>query len=128
MAGAKSDRIMIFELIKRTMLPGTRIPKPRSKETYRFVRWGFSRGEEALVYQIPAKPGTKKLSTKRIPRSVFEEAYETLLNKGEITKVWFANAFPKVDADGSCNFTTLGGIFQILNLAEWAGEGVYRRL
>jgi hypothetical protein len=118
---------MICKRIKETIVPGTIIPKPRSTRPYCFMYWGKSRGEEAFVYGIPTKPGTNKSSTKRIPCSVFEEAYK-VLQTGEITKRWFVKTFPKVNKDGGCDFTTLGGVFQLLGLAEWSKEGVYRRL
>jgi hypothetical protein len=120
---------MIIENIKTNVPPGTIIPKPRSREVYLVIGWKTNKsGEEVLEYSIPARSDTMKRSTKRIPSSVFREAYEVLCDKGEITKDWLASTFPKVDACGGCNFTTLGGIFQLLGLAEWEKPGVYRRL
>ena len=119
---------MIWNLIKETIKPGTIIQKPKSKKKYHFLGCGVSRGEESFVYELPTNPNTKRSSKKRIPCSAFNEAYKILLKNGEITKTWFASAFPKVNADGGCNFTTLGGVFQIIKLAEWINAGTYRRL
>lgn len=128
MGDSKLDPKTICSQIRDALKKGVRIPKPRSKEAYRFVGWRSSRGEEAFVYEIPERPGSKRPSTKRIPCSAFKEACRTLLENGEITRAWFAEAFPQVNADGSCNFTTLGGIFQILGLAKCVRPGVYQRL
>jgi len=120
---------MIIELIKSKVPPGTIIPKPQSKKVYPVTGWKHNRqGKEVLEYSIPTKSGTGKQQKKTIFSEVFEAAYEALCSKRDITKDWLANTFPKVNAAGGCNFTTLGGIFEILNLVERAGRGVYRRL
>ena len=126
--GERGGTTMIIELIKRKVPPGTTIPKPQSKKVYLVIGWKNNRqGEDVLEYSIPTKSGTGKRSRKTIPSSVFEAAHETLCSKGQITKDWFANTFPKVDASGGCNFTTLGGIFEILKLVKRTSRGVYRR-
>lgn len=119
--------VMILSRIKRVVTPGTRIPKPQSPRTYVVKGWGNSRGEEALVYQLPAKLGTKRRSEKRIRASAFEDAYKVLKSQGEITHGWFAQQYPDLEADGACNFTTLGGVLELLGEAEYAGPGVYRK-
>ena len=119
---------MTLSQIKQTVFPGVIIPKPLSKQVYVVVGWGRSRGEEALVYRLPPKPNTKKASTKRIPASVFEEANKELRGTGQITRVWFQRSFPVVDADGDCNFTTLGGVFELLGRAVYARPGVYKKV
>jgi hypothetical protein len=118
---------MIIPRIKRVIRPGTKIPKPQTRRAYVVIGWGMSRGEEALVYELPTRPGTKRSSRKRIPSSAFEETYRILVDTGEITRDWFVSHYPKLDADGSCNFTTLGGIFVLLEEAVYERPGVYKR-
>lgn len=118
---------MILQRIKAVAKPGTRIPKPRSTEIYTVVGWGQSRGEEALVYRLPTKAGTKKSSRKRITASAFVAGFEVLRKSGELTREWFARNFPTLEGDGSCNFTTLGGILELLGEAQYAGPGVYKK-
>ena len=117
----------ILNRIKKVAVAGTVIPKPMSSQGYVVVGWGISRGEEALVYRIPTKTGAGKASTKRVPSSVFEAADAVLAATGEITHSWFATAFPQVHADGACNFTTLGGVFELLGEVVYAEPGRYRR-
>jgi len=121
------NEIPILERIKKATPPGTKIPKPESDESYIVVGWGTSRGEEALVYELPVKPTSMKASQKRIHASAFRFADEVLKTTDEITRSWFAANFPELERDGSCNFTTLGGIFELLGLAVYEGRGVYRR-
>ena len=118
---------MIIERIKKIARPGTKIPKPKSTEEYIIVRWGKSRGEEALVYQLPMKPTSKKPSEKRLTISAFKKGYEVLIHKGEISYSWFKKEFPNLEKDGSCNFTTLGGIFALLGEANYEHSGIYKR-
>jgi hypothetical protein len=120
--------ITIIGRIKAVLPPGARIPKPQSYENYQVVRWDSSRGEEALVYRLPIRPGTKKPSEKRIPASAFITAYEVLQQTGKITRDWFRNNFPKLEADGTCNFTAIGGIFELLGEAFYAEPGIYRAI
>lgn len=90
------------------------------------VGWGTSRGEEALIYELPRGQASKKASQKRIPTSVFSCAFDTLVRTGQITRPRFRATFPEHEADGSCNFTTLGGIFVLLGDVCYAERGVYR--
>lgn len=90
---------------------------------WRVVGWGDSQGERALVYSIPPRPGTKKLSKKRIRCSVFEKAL-VALKRGELTRTWF-DTFPESN-HGRCNFIILGIILERLGLAEPTERGGYR--
>jgi hypothetical protein len=80
-----------------------------------------------LVYHIPPKAGTTRASEKRLTTSAFRAAFEVLTQSGSITRRWFAAAFPELDADGGCNFTTLGGVFVLIGEAHYGGRGVYRK-
>ena len=117
-----------LDRIKKVAVAGRTIPKPTSSHGYAVIEWGISRGEEALVYRIPTKGNTVRASTKRVPSSVFEAADGVLAATGEITRAWFAKTFPKVWADGACNFTTLVGVFELLGDVTYAEPGKYRRV
>ena len=112
----------IIEYVK-AIPKGTQIPKPESDEIYTVVGLGKSRGEPALVYQIPGK----SKSTKRVPLSAFKWADEQLVTTGKLVHSDFTDAFPKVDNDGGCNFTTLGGVFVLMGDAFYETRSVYRR-
>ena len=101
------------------------VPKPLSSGTCRLLRIGESRGARALVYELPKRPESKRASTKRIPLSVFEECADRLSDTGSFTRTWFAEHYPKLESDGTCNFTTVGGILQLLGLALYSGSGEY---
>jgi hypothetical protein len=117
---------MILNRVKAIAVPSMRIPKPQSTQAYEVVGWRMSRGEEAVVYRIPMQPGTRKASEKRIQASAFVRAFEVLTDAGEITRSWFKREFPELQADGTCNFTTLGGIFELLGEARYVRPGIYR--
>jgi hypothetical protein len=119
---------MLISRIKAVATPGTRIPKPESDQIYEVRGWTTSRGEEALVYQIPKKPGTKRASQKRIPVSAFQKSFVVLTESGTLTRRWFQTVFPVLDDDGTCNFTTIGGIFELLGEARYLERGVYAKV
>jgi len=123
----RGGNIMIIERIKSDVRPGTIIPKPQSAREYRVVGWGQSRGEDALVYSIPTRLSRTKPSKKRIKISDFKAAYDVLVKTGEFTYSWFEDTLPDCAKDGSCNFTTIGGIFELLGEAQYGERGVYRR-
>lgn len=118
---------MILERIKSDVRPGTVIPKPQSALEYRVVGWGQSRGEDALVYSIPTRSSGGKPSTKRIKISDFQAAYDVLVKTGKFTHNWFEENLPDCAKDGNCNFTTIGGIFELLGEAQYGHRGAYRR-
>lgn len=112
----------IIDRIKN-ICSGTRIPKPESEDAYTVKGIGRSRGEDALVYFIPGTSG----STKRVPLSAFVWAEEQLSSTGKLLRTEFSHAYPEWDSDGSCNFTTLGGVFVFFGEAEYESRGVYSK-
>ena len=46
---------------------------------------------------------------------------------GELRTSWFTSALPGCSGEGSCNFTTIGGVFELLGLAVRDGRGAYRK-
>jgi len=47
------------------------------------------------------------------------------LETGSLTRTWFVEHYPKLEKDGTCNFTTVGGVLQLLGLARYSGPGEY---
>ena len=104
--------IDIIEKINRVALPGTVIPKPRTKE-HLVKEWSISAGERALVYTMPNKNNPDKLDSKLIKESDFRKSYYQLTTYGTFTKQWLKLNLPVLAKQG-CNFTTIGGIFELL--------------
>lgn len=54
--------------------------------------------------------------------------YKKLAEYGELTRKWFENEFPTEYVSSPCNFTTIGGIFIQMKIAEYGGNnsGIYR--
>ena len=118
---------MIIEKIKCIAVTGIAIPKLEAKEKFTIKGWGKRRGEDALVYIIPNTKNPQKHNEKGITVSEFEKAYKQLCDSGELTKVWFNKHLGKCANEGSCNFTSLGGIFELLGEAKYEHRCVYKR-
>ena len=110
------------------LTPGTVIPKPAAKSEFSIKGWGKRAGETALVYLIPNHTNTAKPYQKGVTVSEWEEAYRELTSSGELTKEWFDAHLPRCHEEGSCNFTTIGGIFSLLGIAEYKERGMYRKV
>jgi len=106
---------------------GTVIPKPEAKGDFIIKGWGMRRGERALIYTIPNHKNSSKPHQKGITRSEWERAFERLQGTGEFTHLWFNTALPACAKEGSCNFTTIGGVFQLLGLAAYKRRGIYSK-
>ena len=124
MKSKKSD--FIVSRIRAEILDGTRVPKPKA-ESYEIKGWGFRRKEPALVYFIPNRRKPENPWEKGITETEFVEAYDRLCEAGEFTRKWFNISIPKCAKEGGCNFTTIGGIFDLLGEASYSGKGVYER-
>ncbi len=115
----------IIQRLKKSIMPGTVIPKPEAKEPFRVKGWGIRRGEEALIYLIPNNNNPDKPYEKGINISEWEKAYDQITSKNEFSHKWFKQNMPACEDEGRCNFTTIGGIFEFLGIAEYE-PGVYR--
>ena len=104
---------------------GTEIPKPEAKAAFRIKGLGIRRGETALIYTIPSHTGSKPYQ-KGITLAEFEKAYSQLKRSGSLTASWFNQELPACAKEGSCNFTSLGGIFELLGVAKYSGRGEYK--
>ena len=114
-----------IKLIEQTATPGTVIPKPEPRGDFIVKRWGRRRGERALIYTIPNHNDQKSPYEKGITESEWVEAYDRLIETGQITRKWFRCAMAECNAEGSCNFTTIGGMFELLGVASYAQRGTY---
>ena len=117
---------MIVERVKSEMSSGTTIPKPNAKGKFLVKGWGRRRDQSALIYTIPNHKNPSKPYQKGISESEFESAYSELKSSGEFSRSWFNSHLSACAKEGGCNFTTIGGVFELLGEARYAGKGVYR--
>jgi|SRR3990172_6005088 len=115
---------MIVDRITNEIMPGQIIPKPFTK-TNSVKGWGKRRDQPALIYYIPSRNSNKKPYQKGVTESEFELAYRHLMQTESLTRKWFNENLTDCAAEGPCNFTTIGGIFQLLGIARYVGKGLY---
>jgi hypothetical protein len=118
---------VIFEEIKICARPGMMIPKPLTKNEFLIKGWGKRRGESALIYTIPNHKHPSRILEKGITISEFEKAFIQVSSAGNFTRAWFNMTLPKCAMEGSCNFTSIGGVFTLLGLVYYSRRGVYER-
>ena len=116
---------MILEQLAR-IEAGTVIPKPRARGIFVVKGWGTRRGERALIYKIPNNKNPERPYEKGVTIPEFKQAYEKIVQFGEFSSRWFKENMNECSKDGSCNFTTIGGIFELLGLAVY-DYGTYIR-
>ncbi|MDD4051500.1 MAG: hypothetical protein PHR28_06345 [candidate division Zixibacteria bacterium] len=110
---------MIIGKIERIeKLVGRTIPKPRSKHQ-KVKGWGRRQGERALVYWIPNHKDPENRSQKGVNESEWRKAHKRLMSGEPLTRAWFQEKMRACDKEGGCNFTTIGGIFQLLRIAKY---------
>lgn len=81
-----------------------------------------------MDYTFPSKSHPNKPNQKAITEREFIGCEEILRIRGELRRSWYKEEFPKISNSRPCNFTTIGGIFINLGLAEYARRGIYRRV
>ena len=118
-------RRKILELVRD--FANFEIPKPEAKKPFRIKGMGTRRGEEALIYTIPSHTRENPYE-KGITVSEFEKAYRELQETGSLTRSWFNASLSACGKEGSCNFTTIGGVFQLLGMARYVERGRYDAL
>jgi hypothetical protein len=96
--------------IKAVAPPGTNIPKPQARAPFR-VKGGFRRGQRALIDTIPNHSSPARPHERGITYAELEQAYAQLQQTGRLTTTWFQEHLSRCYAEGSCNFTTVGGLF-----------------
>lgn len=118
---------MIGQQVRDLVLnsPGLEIPKPEAKAPFKIKCMGKRRKQEAFIYTIPSHSPNSKYYAKGITIPEFEIAYSELKRNGSITRSWFNSKLSACAKEGGCNFTTIGGIFELLGVAKYAERGVY---
>ena len=111
--------------IEKVISPGAVIPKPQARSDFIVEGWGKRRGERALIYTIPNHKTPTKPYQKGITDSEWVQAFEHLMTAGEFSRGWFDRSMPSCAKEGGCNFTTIGGIFEVLGYAAY-DRGLYR--
>ena len=117
---------MIVDRIRKRISAGDEIPKPEAPGKFLVKGWGSRRGDDALIYYVPNRKHFDKPYQKGIAVSEFEAAYRQLVETGELTRRWFDEQLVGCAQEGSCNFTTIGGIFELLGEARYDKRGVYK--
>lgn len=116
----------LLDRITDKILPGSVIPKPEGKADFRVKGLGKRRNERALIYTIPNHNTVDKPYEKGISASEWEAAYGQLNSAGELSRKWFNENLSACAQEGGCNFTTIGGIFELLGIARYDSRGLYR--
>lgn len=118
---------MIVNRVREHIVSGMTIPKPDAKADFRIKGWGKRRGNPALIYFIPNHKTPENPYQKGITEQELEDAYTSLIASGKFTREWFHKNLSECAFEGGCNFTTIGGIFELLGVARYSNRGVYLR-
>ena len=84
-------------------------------------------GARALVYRISNDKVPTKPYQKGITVSEWAQAFEQLMAAGDFSRSRFERSMPACAKEGGCNFTMIGGIFELLGYAAY-DCGSYRRV
>lgn len=103
------------------------IPKPEAKADFKIKGMGKRRGEDALIYRIPSHSNKAPYYEKGVTINEFEHAHVQLIDTGSFTRSWFKENLKDCAKEGSCNFTTIGGVFVLLGLAEYSSKATYQQ-
>lgn len=104
---------------------GTEIPKPHAKAPFLIKRLGKRRGEQALIYQIPSHSEKTPFYEKGVTLTEFDMAHSQLMSTEKFTRDWFNTNLSACAKEGACNFTTIGGIFELIGIAKYQCIGTY---
>jgi hypothetical protein len=116
---------MIVEQIRAKARSGVVIPKPEAKSDFIVKGWGRRRGEEALVYFVPNHENPGRPNQKGVNISEWKKAYSRVMSGEDFSRQWFETNMTACFDEGDCNFTTIGGIFRLLDLVDYE-RGVYK--
>jgi len=119
---------MLEGRIKAVAPPGTIIPEPRAQGQFRVKGDGIRRNQHALIYTIPNHKNPTAPHEKGITYAELEKAYAQLRQTGMLEMKWFQKHLTACNAEGSYNFTTAGGLFELLGEAKYERLGAYRWL
>jgi hypothetical protein len=124
-AAATMEAKMLEARIKAVATSGTVIPKPQAQAPFRVKGDGIRRGRRALVYTIPNHGNPAKPHEKGVTYVELEEDLRTATTGRNVDQRLASTASSWLYAEGSCDFTTVGGLFVLLGKAEYAGPGSY---
>jgi hypothetical protein len=116
---------MLQRRIRAVAARGTTIPKPQARKAFRVKGNGVRRGQPALIYTIPNQSDPTRPHEKGVTYDELERAYAQLQRTGRLTTAWFQKNLSGCYAEGSCNFTTVGGLFELLGEAAYESRGVH---
>lgn len=122
-----SQLLNILALLQEKAPPGTVIPKPQARADFIVKGWGKRRGEDALIYTIPNHSNPRAPHEKGVTSSEWKQAFGQLIASGDFSHQWFNECMRACAKEGSCNFTTIGGIFELLGYAKY-DRGSYSRV
>ena len=75
---------------------------------------------DGFTYAIGENGNTKKVTYDEIA-----DAIEKINVQGFIDRRWHKTSFPKIAASRPCNFTSIGGVLQALEVVKYSGNGRY---
>lgn len=99
---------MSFDELKQSIQPGLTFPKPIVRSSIVKV------DEEGFYYSIGQRGRSNKITF-----DLFEQCYNRLQSTDELSRAWFKATFPSLGKVASCNFTTIGGLFQQFGLVHY---------
>lgn len=110
----------LFNEIKNKIedLKGRNIPKPYTEKQI-IKGLGKRRGKEALIYKIPSRTIKDDFNEKGINCDEFNYSFSLLKQNKYFDRKTFNTELPDCSKEGGCNFTTIGGLFELLNVAEY---------
>lgn len=73
-------------------------------------------------------PLGKNGNAKKVTYNEIAGAIETINRQGYIDRKWHETAFPKLAASRPCNFTSIGGVLQALEVVTYVGNGRYNQV
>ena len=79
------------------------------------------------MYTIPNHGDPSSPHEKGLAYAELEPAYSQLRRTGTLSTPWFRTHRSACYVEGSCNFTTVGGVFELLGEASYERRGVYVR-
>ncbi len=109
-------------------LRGVVIPKSQEKGDFIIKGEGIKRKEKALIYKIPSNSEKQNYYEKGITEKEYKISYQQLLDKSKFTRDWFNKNFSNCAKEGSCNFTTIGGLFILQKYATYSERGIYKKV
>lgn len=105
-----------------------KIPKPETNNEFRILRVGKRRNETAIIYSIPNHKNKNSHYEKGITYSEFSRVLSKLSSSGYVTRRWFNDNHTDCAKEGSCNFTSLCGILELLGYCKYLEKGKYEAI